>query len=90
MRITKHIHISFDLSHYSVSMLGCNGEAWDHLFFIGRAMERGKHNLRAWQIHFLRFNLSIWKTNCSPLAHGLHVASNVEVTGHAPEVPNEK
>ena len=54
-------------------MRGCDGEAWDHLFYVGRAMERGRPNLRAYQIHLLGLNLSVWKTNCKPLIHEMHV-----------------
>ena len=72
MKITKHISIAFNFSKHRISMLGKEGEAWDHLFYIGRAMERGRHQMRAWQIHVLWFNLSVWKTNCKPLQHALH------------------
>ncbi len=78
MKITQHIHVAVNLSKARISMLGHEGEAWDHLFFAGRAMERGRHNLRAYQIHCLWFNLSVWKTNCTPLAHGMHVAPNAK------------
>ena len=72
MKITKHIHFAINLTHARVSMLDTKGGAWDHLFFIGRALEPDQPGLRAFQVHLLWLNFSAWKTNCAPLTHELH------------------
>jgi hypothetical protein len=72
VRITKYINIAVDFTPARISMLGHTGEAWDHWLYFGRALVRHQRELRAWQLHILWFNFSLWHTNCKPLIHGMH------------------
>ena len=72
MRITSTRHIGVSFTGPRISMLGPKGEAWDHLVYFGRVLEKKQPCLRAYQFHFFWINLSYWRTDCKPLLHGFH------------------
>lgn len=74
LKICKSRYIAFNITKRArVSMLDKTGTAFDLWVHAGRALEKGMLNLRAYQLHFLWFHFSYWRTNCSPLQHGYHL-----------------